>query len=87
MLFKEQGLWFWNIKRIFFCTFCYSKVTKFDSVQAQFNAYFKVREVILSLVCHILIKFLDVIMFKAIDYTCGFDIWRLCNYGVLVFIK
>jgi hypothetical protein len=74
----------WNIKGIFFYTFCYSKVTKFDSVQAQFNTYFKVREVILSLVCHILIKVLDVIMFKAIDHTWGFDIWRLCNYGGVV---
>lgn len=42
---------------------------------------------ILSLVCDILITFLGVIMFQAIDYTCGFDIWRQCNFVAVVFIK
>jgi len=26
-------------------------------------------------------------MFQVIDYTYGFDIWRQCDFGALVFIK
>lgn len=48
---------------------------------------FKAREVVLSIVCDILVKFLDVIMFQAFHYICGFDIWRRCNFGAVVFIK